>query len=463
LPDLWDVNISDWSNDSATSRFEKEGYQQTYTNFVKSVTSKPVVGVGRFTSPDTMVSMIKRGELDFIGSARPSIADPFLPKKIFEGRLDEIRECIGCNICVSCDNLSVPLRCTQNPTMGEEWRKGWHPEKIPAQKSDDTVLVVGAGPAGLECTLALSKRGYNVTLAEATSELGGRLVKESRLPGLSEWARVIEHRTIQLQQATNVEIYRESLLTAADILDFGFQHVYISTGSYWRNDGVGRTSSQAITRHNNQSLLTPDDLMQSGKYEDGEGLSGTVAIYDDDHYFMGGALAEMLIKAGLKVILVTPASEVSAWTEYTLEQKRIQRQLIEIGVQIHTNRQLKAFEDNSIEVCCTYTNRSTHIDCEHLVLVTDRIANDKLYQELISQSVKLQESGIKNITLMGDSLAPGTIAQAIYSGHSEARNLDEIPISVDETPFKLERSKLFKLDNTEASSRQICSLNNIVE
>jgi dimethylamine/trimethylamine dehydrogenase len=77
IPDLWDVNISEWENDSVTSRFEKEGYQETYINFVKSLTTKPVVGVGRYTSPDTMVSLIKRGVMDMIGAARPSIADPF--------------------------------------------------------------------------------------------------------------------------------------------------------------------------------------------------------------------------------------------------------------------------------------------------------------------------------------------------------------------------------------------------
>ncbi|MBL4660839.1 MAG: hypothetical protein JKY19_10820 [Alcanivoracaceae bacterium] len=123
IPDLWDVNISSWENDSQTSRFAKEGFQEEYTKHVKSLTSKPVVGVGRFTSPDTMVSQIRRGVLDLIGAARPSIADPFLPNKIKNDKLETIRECIGCNICVSSDNYAAPIRCTQNPTMGEEWRR----------------------------------------------------------------------------------------------------------------------------------------------------------------------------------------------------------------------------------------------------------------------------------------------------------------------------------------------------
>ena len=97
IPDLWDVNVAGWPNDSATTRFQpQDGYQSEYTAFVKQVTDKPVVGVGRFTSPDEMVSMVNKGLLDLIGAARPSIADPFLPKKIEEGRIEDIRECIGC-------------------------------------------------------------------------------------------------------------------------------------------------------------------------------------------------------------------------------------------------------------------------------------------------------------------------------------------------------------------------------
>ncbi|MCP4421563.1 MAG: NADH:flavin oxidoreductase, partial [Chloroflexi bacterium] len=125
LPDLWDVKLSGWSNNSTTSRFEKEGFQEQFINFVKPLTSKPVVGVGRYTSPESMVSLIKRGIVDIVGAARPSIADPFIPQKIKEGRVEDIRECIGCNICVTSDLMFMPIRCTQNPTMGEEWKRDW--------------------------------------------------------------------------------------------------------------------------------------------------------------------------------------------------------------------------------------------------------------------------------------------------------------------------------------------------
>lgn len=103
LPDLWDITVTDYSREMGSSRFVKEAAHQDAVAKIKSMTSKPVVSVGRFTSPDTMLSQIKAGVQDFIGAARPSIADPFLPAKIEQGRLEDIRECIGCNVCYAHD------------------------------------------------------------------------------------------------------------------------------------------------------------------------------------------------------------------------------------------------------------------------------------------------------------------------------------------------------------------------
>ena len=262
LPDLWDVNIAAWYMDSQTSRFAGEGYQEPFTHWVRQLTGKPVVGVGRFTSPDAMVSQIRRGVLDFIGAARPSIADPFLPRKIEEGRGEDIRECIGCNICVAGDMTSTPIRCTQNPTMGEEWRKGWHPERIRARGSEKRVLVVGAGPAGLEAARALGQRGYEVSLAEAQRELGGRVSLEARLPGLAEWARVRDWRVGQINKMANVAVYRDNRITADDVLAFGAERVVLATGCYWRRDGYGRSNGSAIPGIDRANVYTPDDLLR---------------------------------------------------------------------------------------------------------------------------------------------------------------------------------------------------------
>ena len=440
LPDLWDVNISKWSRDSAPSRFESEGYQESYISFVKSLTSKPVVGVGRFTSPDTMVSQIKRGVMDMIGAARPSIADPFLPKKIEEGRIDEIRECIGCNICVMSDQISVPIRCTQNPTMGEEWRRGWHPERIEPRKSDDGILVVGGGPSGLECAVALGQRGYRVILSESLSELGGRVSRESSLPGLSEWGRVRDYRVQMLDRIPDVSVYRGNTLSAEEIIEFSskdhfdYSHVMLATGSYWRNDGIGRNHREPVPGLEKIDVFTPDDIMNDIS------VKGRVLIYDDDHYYLGGVIAEKLRREGHEVLLVTPAATISSWSEWTLEQEQTQKLLIELGVEFATQTDLVSADAGMVELTCVFTDRRTEKDCDSLVLISERIPNDKLYHSLQEKSENLSEAGIKTLKCIGDCLAPSTIAAAVYSGHLAARELESD--QQEEVPFLRERVQI---------------------
>jgi dimethylamine/trimethylamine dehydrogenase len=418
LPDLWDVNVSDWSNDSLTSRFGEEGAQERYVAFVKQVTSKPVVGVGRFTSPDAMVSQIKRGVLDMIGAARPSIADPFLPRKIEEGRLEDIRECIGCNICTSGDITGVPIRCTQNPTMGEEWRKGWHPEEFAPKGSDDQVLIVGAGPAGLECARALGRRGYGVILAEADEELGGRVAAECRLPGLSAWGRVRDYRLQQLHQMPGVELFPASRLTPANVLEFGFPRVVLATGARWRKDGVGRQHNWPIAGSDQDHVVAPEAVIA------GTQIAGPIVIYDDDHFYLGGVLAEKLRAEGHEVAIVTPAPQVSLWTSNTLEQGHIQRRLVALGVEIVTQRRLEAIGAGEVELSCLVTGRRETRPAAGIVLVTGRLPEETLYQELTAAPEALAEAGITSLTRIGDCLAPATIAAAVYAGHRYARELD---------------------------------------
>ena len=417
LPDLWDINIIDYSYEMGASRFVQEGALEPYMDFVKSMTTKPVVTVGRFTSPDTMVSQVKRGIVDFIGAARPSIADPFLPKKIEEGRLDDIRECIGCNICYSGDGQSVPIRCTQNPTMSEEWRRGWHPEKIAAKGSDAKVLIVGAGPAGLECARALGQRGYAVMLAEATRELGGRVSAECRLPGLSEWARVRDHRLQQIQNMSNVEIFRESELSADDVLAVGADHVAIATGAAWRRDGFGRTHPLGLAEAGPaEHIFTPDDVMA------GRLPQGRVVIFDDDHYYMASVIAEMIRPESESVTLVTPQDMAAAWSNHTTEQTRTQRRLLELGVEIVTAHGIKAYDGGEALLACTFTGREHRLKADSLVLVTARLPNDELFHEL---SERLASEGApKTLKRIGDCEAPAIIAAAVYSGHRYARELD---------------------------------------
>ena len=438
IPDLWDFVPGTWEDDSVTSRFSAEAHEEEWVRGLKALTSKPVVGVGRFTSPDTMVRMIREGILDFIGAARPSIADPYLPRKIEEGRLDDIRECIGCNICVSGDFTMSPIRCTQNPSMGEEWRRGWHPERYRPRHANQRVLVAGAGPAGLEAAMSLGKRGYEVVLAERSRTLGGRVATEARLPGLAEWIRVADYRLGQISRLDNVEHYLESDMTAEEALSYRFDHIAVATGSVWRRDGVGRWHTRAGAMPLGAlPVLTPDDIL-AGARPDG----GRVAIYDDDHYYMGGVLAELLRAEGYEVVLVTPEPVVSAWTVNTMEQHRIQARLIEAGVELHTSAAVSAVLDDELQTECAFTGREGRVGADAVVLVTARLPTAGLVQDLLARQDEWADQGLQSVRAIGDALAPGTIAAAVWDGRRYAEELESPTDDSDTTPYRREIAAL---------------------
>ncbi len=432
LPDLWDININDYAREMGVSRFVQEASLEAYMSYVKSITSKPVVSVGRFTSPDTMVSQVNRGIIDFIGAARPSIADPFLPQKIEQGRLDEIRECIGCNNCYVVDSKGTPIRCTQNPTIGEEWRRGWHPEKIEPKGSDSTVLVVGAGPAGLEAARALGHRGYQVLLAEAEREPGGRVARESRLPGLGEWARVRDYRVQQIQSMTNVETYLDNRMEVDDVLAIEANHIVIATGASWRADGKGLFNQSAPLEFGPaDQVFTPDDIM-AGRLPQGPTL-----IFDDDHYYMASVIAELLRQKQLPVTLVTAETMVSAWGQNTSEQAQIHRRMLEVGVEIITAHGLSAFNGQTARLECIYSGNHRAIDVEAVVTVTMRNPEEALYRALQQKIESDNDYNPDSLCRIGDCEAPSIIAAAVFAGHRYARELDT---EVDpDNPIKYDR------------------------
>lgn len=435
LPDLWDLAHGAWEDCSGPSRFKEEAAQESLVRGIKELTKKPVVGVGRFTSPDVMVRMIRSGTLDFIGCARPSIADPFLPRKVEEGRIEDIRECIGCNICITGDMTMSISRCTQNPTFMEEWRKGWHPERMQAKGSSQSILIVGSGPAGLEAARALGLRGYKVALAEAGTELGGRVARECRLPGLAAWGRVRDYRAHQLNRMANVEIYFDSRLSADEVLSFGFENIALATGSTWRRDGVARAHVVPMPNDGTLPVFTPDDLMT------GNIPNGRIVLFDDDHYYMGGVLAELLATHGAKVTLVTPSAYVSDWTRNTLEQGAIHRRLAGLGVDIELNRTVTKITAGGVATACTYTGRGRDFAADALVSVTSRLPEDEVWLALKARIAQWADNGIRSIRVIGDAEAPGPIAWATYAGHRYARELDEADIA-DALPFRREVTAL---------------------
>ena len=247
----------------------------------------------------------------------------------------------------------------------------------------------------------------------------------------------MDWRLTQINKTPNIYFYPSSPMTAKDILEAGAPHVILATGATWRRDGVGRYLSQPVPGNGN--VFTPDDLLDSNsllleRCRQADRLQ-KVVIYDDDHYYMGSVLAELLAQNNCEVTLVTPAPSISYWTQFTLEQTRILKRLNNLKVNLLADHFIASHSPTTVTVTNSITSAETILACDAIVMVTDRLPNDALYHEL---KPALADGTLKSLRLIGDAEAPNIIAQAVFSGHLAAREFDE-QIDPDETPFKVER------------------------
>jgi dimethylamine/trimethylamine dehydrogenase len=418
LVDLWDVNvgsISEWYKDSGPSRFYAEGWQLDSTRHVRQATAKPIVGVARLTNPDLMADIVRSGAWDLIGAARPSIADPFLPAKIDDGRIDEIRECIGCNVCISKADSRRHIGCTQNATAGEEFRRGWHPERFGrAANADGDALVVGGGPAGMECAIVLAKRGFRrVRLVDRAPMMGGHLALLTRLPGLGEWGRVGAWRMVQLNRLPAVELITDTRLDAAEVRSTGAAVTVIATGSSWARDGLHGFSRAPIPGADASSahVLVPEQVVLEGKRPPGR----RVVVYDGDGYFMATAIAELLVREGFEVRLVTGHELVAPFADETLEAAPSRARMHALGVAMHRGVTPVSIEPGRFSGQDEF-GEPFDVECDGVVLVTQRLSDDALYHEL--------DGSLPAVYRLGDCVAPRLLADAVWDGHRLAREID---------------------------------------
>jgi dimethylamine/trimethylamine dehydrogenase len=448
LVDVWDINVGDiaqWGEDAGPSRFYRQGHQLPWQKFVKQHSKKPVLGVGRFTDPEKMAEVIRNGELDIISCARPSISDPFMPQKIKEGRLDDIRTCIGCNVCISRWEIGgPPMICTQNATSGEEYRRSWHPEKFEKAKSKDTILVIGAGPAGSEAARVLMERGYVTHLVDSAEKVGGHLNDITTLPGLGEWGYHRDYREVQLEKL--VKKNRDSQLalgakrlTADAVLSYGADKVIIATGSSWSGTGVNALTHDPIpgVDASKPNHVTPEQIFAGDKK-----IGKRVVLLNADPYFMGPSLAEMLAAKGHEVTVIDGVG-FGRYMHFTLEAPNMHRRLHELHIDVIGDSWVSRVEEGRVEyynvwgegsrreyrgpgVLPREENRSHKwIEYDTLVLVTGRHSDDTLFRDLKARKDDWAKNDIKGVYVIGDAWAPKILADATFDGHRIAREIED--------------------------------------
>jgi dimethylamine/trimethylamine dehydrogenase len=337
-----------------------------------------------------------------------------------------------------------PMVCTQNATAGEEYRRGWHPEKFEKKASDDTILVIGAGPAGSECARVLMERGYTVHLADKADKIGGYVNQVATLPGLGEWGYHRDYRETQLTKL--VKKNRDSQIALGskplgvdDVLGYGADKVVVATGAHWNVDGTSAMTHAPVPGISADLpyMVTPEQIFAGSKK-----IGKRVMILNADPYYMAPSLAQKLAEAGHEV-KVASGVDLGRYMHFTLEYPNVRRMFNELNIEIISDVWASRAEEGRIELYDVWgdghkiqfngagrsprTENRTHKWHEYdtLVLVTGRSSNVSLFRDLKARQDDWAKNDIKGIYLIGDALAPKLIADATFDGHRLAREIEE--------------------------------------
>jgi dimethylamine/trimethylamine dehydrogenase len=199
-------------------------------------------------------------------------------------------------------------------------------------------------------------------------------------------------------------------------MELGIANVVAATGSRWRTDGRGRSVHAPIASYADPRTLAPEAMLTAE-------VKGPAIVFDDDHYYLGAAIAEHLAQRGVDVTYVTSGGKVAEWSDLTAEQPRTHARLLELGVTVIVNSLVSNLTPAGALLCCVFSGAKREIAAECFVPVTSRDGDDALYHDL-------KDKGLASLSLIGDARAPGLIVHAVYAGHKLAREFGEEEVMV---------------------------------
>ena len=366
---------------------------------IKQVVSLPVFAVGRIVDPRHAERIIADGHADMVGMTRAHIADPDIVAKISAGRADDIRPCVGANVCIARALAGGPVRCIHNPEAAREHDWG---EAEPARVAK-RVAVIGGGPAGLEAARVAAQRGHRVTLYERDAVLGGQFRLRASIRVWAEFQGVIDWRREQLEKLqVRVELGRA--IVDDDIAELDADTVVLATGA------EPLVVEVAGAADSNVEVLTPHDLVREGRPE-----ARTAVVWDHAGGVIGLAAAEALIEAGCRVHVVTPAFAVAEDIDL-VERVPLYQRLIEAGTSFTPNTEVDRLDGREVVLRNVYSGEESRIGAVDLLVAwRGNRAVDGLRRAIEAAGMELH--------VVGDSLAPRFAEVAVAEGALAARKI----------------------------------------
>jgi 2,4-dienoyl-CoA reductase-like NADH-dependent reductase (Old Yellow Enzyme family) len=388
------------------------GWERGYARAIREVSTKPVLLVGRITTPDVAEMLLEAGDGDAICLARQLFTDPDWGVKAAEGRADDIRRCVAANHCWKSVSLGGRVQCVYNPEIGREaaWGKGTLVPVAEPRKA----LVIGAGPAGLEYARVAAARGHEVVVLEREAEAGGHVRVQSLLPSRSEYGTIATW--LASQAAKNGAEIRTSSPVTSESLDAVLaaerpDHVVVATGSRVCRDGFQGWTAASLPGWETGNCVGWDEVAE-GKVDP----TGDVLVLDDLQDVIAPLTAVGLADKGAAVRLVTRWPMVGMETILDVYLDWILPKLYRAGVEIVCDRFVREIDGERVTLYNVHHEQDvTEVSAAWIVMATGRQSENDLLELLLARGVSAET--------IGDATAPRGTYEAVYEGHRQARKL----------------------------------------